>query len=266
MTYPRLAVLARYSLLMLFLMTLPGAAGAAAPASNTAQPASSAPTGTTALTPPVAEKIPHPVTLHGDTRPDDYFWLREKTSPKVIHYLEAENSYTEGMTSPAADLREQLYKEILGRIKQTDLSVPYRKGDYFYYTRTQEGMQYPYFCRKKGNLDAAEEVLLDLNKMAEGHTFMSVDGFYPSPDGARLAYSTDSTGYRQFVLHVKDLTSGQELPDHAERVTSIAWAQDGRTLFYTQEDPVSKRSYRLYRHALGGAHELQYEEKDEHFE
>ena len=224
--------------------------------------------------PPVAERIAHPTTLHGDTRSDDYFWLRDKKNPKVIGYLEAENAYTDSVTAGGRELRETLYQEILSRIKQTDLSVPYRKGGFLYYTRTEEGKQYPFFCRRKGSMEAPEEMLIDVNALAQGHRFMSVGDFEISPDGQRLAYSIDSTGYRQYLLMVKDLGTGQTLGDRAERVTSIAWAADNRTLFYTQEDEVAKRSYRLYRHVLGSSEggapaagdELLYEEKDERFD
>src|SRR5262245_10905850 len=197
---------------------------------------------TAAPAPPVAARIPHPTTLHGDTRPDDYFWLREKQNPKVIAYLEAENAYTDSMTAGDKMMRDSLYNEMLARIKQTDLSVPYRKGGFLYYSRTEEGKQYSIQCRRKGDMQAPEEVLLDVNALAAGHRFMGLGDFEVSPDGNLLAYSTDSTGYRQYVLAVKDLRSGRTLGDHAERVTSVAWAADGRTLFYTQEDSIAKRS------------------------
>jgi oligopeptidase B len=217
--------------------------------------------------PPVAERIPHPTTLHGDTRPDDYFWLREKLNPKVIQYLEAENAYTDSMTANGQSLRDSLYQEMLARIKQTDLSVPYRKGAFLYYTRTEEGKQYAFRCRRKGDMQAPEELMLDVNALAKGHRYMGLGDVEVSPDGNLLAYITDSTGYRQYVLAVKDLRSGRTLEDHAERVTSLAWAADGKTLFYTQEDSIAKRPYRLYRHELGAnADPLIYEEKDEHFE
>jgi oligopeptidase B len=217
--------------------------------------------------PPVAERIPHPTALHGETLPDDYFWLREKQDPKVIRYLEAENAYTDSMTADAQALRDSLYQEILGRIKQTDLSVPYRRGGFLYYSRTEAGKQYPILCRRKGDMETPEEVMLDVNALAEGHRFMGLGDVEVSPDGGLVAYSTDSTGYRQYILAIKDLRSGRSLPDHAERVTSVAWAADGRTVFYTQEDSIAKRSYRLYRHALGAAaDDLIYQENDEHFE
>ncbi len=216
--------------------------------------------------PPEAEKHPHVSTLHGETRHDDYAWLREKSDPKVIAYLEAENAYAEALTADSAALQTSLYTEMLARIQQTDLSVPYPKGGWLYYARTEEGKQYPTYCRRRGTMDAPEEVLLDLNAMAEGLAFMAVGDFEVSPDGSKLAYSTDTTGYRQYVLHVQDLATGEVLPDTAERVTSIAWCAEGRTLFYTQEDETSKRSYRVYRHVLGdAAHDLVAEEGDERF-
>lgn len=220
----------------------------------------------TALQPPVAERRTHVDTLHGEVRSDDYFWLRKKSDPAVAAYLEAENAYAEQVLAPLAGLRETLYQEMLGRIKQTDLSVPYRDNGYFYYSRTEEGKQYPVIARKRGSLDAPEEVLLDVNRLAEGQSFMSVGYVEPSPDAQLLAYGTDSTGYRQYVLHVKDLRTGQLLDTRAERLRSVAWADDNRTLFYTVEHPVTKRAYQIYRHVLGTpTHELLYEESDERF-
>jgi len=215
--------------------------------------------------PPVAERRPHVDTLFGDVRSDDYFWLREKTNPAVRAYLEAENAYADQVLSPIAPLRETLYREMLGRIKQTDLSVPFREGGYFYYSRTEEGKQYPIWCRKKGSLTAREEVLLDLNRLAAGQTFTALGALEVSDDGNLLAYSLDTTGFRQYTLFVKDLRTGEVLPDRAARTGSVAWAADNHTLFYTVEDS-AKRQYRLYRHPLGGADELLYEEPDERFD
>jgi oligopeptidase B len=214
---------------------------------------------------PVAERRAHVDTLFGDVRQDDYFWLREKTNPAVRAYLEAENAYADRMLQPIAALRDTLYREMLGRIKQTDLSVPFREGDFYYYSRTEEGKQYAIWCRKRGSLDAAEEVLLDLNRLAVGQTFMGLGTFQVSDDGNLLAYSVDTTGFRQYALFVKDLRTGQLLPDRAGKTGSVAWAADNRTLLYTVEDS-AKRQYRLYRHALGGADELLYEEPDERFD
>ena len=220
-----------------------------------------------ATKPPVAKKVPHMTEIHGYTLKDDYFWLREKKNPEVIKYLEQENAYTEEVMKPTKELRETLYKEMLGHIKQTDLSVPSRIGDYYYYSRTQEGKQYPYMCRKKGSLDAAEEVLLDLNKLAEGNSFLGLGAYRTSDDGNLLAYSTDTTGYRQFTLHVKDLRTGQILIENIERTGSVVWANDNKTLFYTTEDAVSKRSNKFWRHVVGSdKNDLLFEEKDELFD
>ena len=180
-------------------------------------------------------------------------------------YLQAENAYAEAVMKPTEGLQKKLYDEMLSHIKQTDVNVPYRQGDYFYYSRTEEGKQYPIFARKKGSVEAAEEIVLDVNKLAEGQKFMSVGAYQPSEDGNLLAYSTDNIGYRQYVLHVKDLRTGQELPDRAEKTGSINWAADNKTIFYTVENP-AKRQWRLYRHALGdpAANDaLVYEEKDD---
>jgi oligopeptidase B len=217
--------------------------------------------------PPVAKKVPHETKIHGYTLKDDYFWLREKKNPEVIKYMEDENAYTEEVMRPTKEFQDALYKEMLGHIKQTDLSVPSRIGDYYYYSRTEEGKQYPYQCRKKGNLEANEEVLLDLNKLAEGHSFLGLGGFRVSDDGNLLAYSTDTTGYRQYTLHVKDLRTGQTLNENIERTGSIVWANDNKTLFYTTEDDVSKRSDKFWRHVVGSdKNDLLYEEKDELFD
>ena len=222
--------------------------------------------GPNAMNAPLAERRPHVDTVWGDVRSDDYFWLRHKPDPAVRGYLEAENAYADQVLAPLAGLRDTLYREMLGRIKQTDLSVPYRERGYFYYSRTVEGQQYSIYCRKRGSLDAPEEILLDLNQLAEGRSFISLGAYQVSDDNNLLAYSLDTTGYRQYALFVKDLRTGQVLPDRAWPVTSVAWAADNRTLFYGVEDTVSKRSYRLYRHVLGGSNDvLVHEEHDERF-
>jgi oligopeptidase B len=215
----------------------------------------------TTTQPPVAAKMPHTTEIHGYTLTDDYFWLREKGNPEVIKYLEGENAYTEEVMKPTKGFQETLYHEMLGRIKQTDLSVPSRIGDYFYYSRTEEGKQYPYMCRRKGSMDGAEDILLDLNALAEGKKFLSLGAYAVSDDGNWLAYSTDSTGYRQYNLQVKDLRKGQTLAENIERVGSVVWATDNKTLVYTTEDPVSKRSDKVWRHAVGASvSDLLYEE------
>jgi oligopeptidase B len=216
--------------------------------------------------PPVAKRVPHTTEVHGVKLSDDYFWMRDKKNPEVISYLEAENAYTDALMKPTAALQEKLYKEMLSRIKETDQNVPYPLGGYLYYTRTEQGKQYPTFARRKGSMGAPEEVLLDLNEMAKGHPFMSVGDFEVSDDTNLLAYSTDTTGYREYTLNVKDLRTGA-VTKIAERASSVAWANDNRTLFYVVDHPQSKNPYQLYRHTLGkaGADELVYEEKDEMF-
>jgi oligopeptidase B len=202
--------------------------------------------------------------VHGETRVDDYFWLRDRANPEVAAYLEAENAYADEVMARTAALQESLYAEMLGRIQQTDTSAPYPEGGHLYYSRTEEGKQYPIYCRRAGPA-AEEETLVDLNALAAGRPFMALGAFAVSDDGSLLAYSTDPTGFREYTLHVKDLRTGGLLPDVKERVVSAAWAADGRTLFYTVED-AAKRSYRLFRHALGEREdELVYEEQDERF-
>ncbi len=218
--------------------------------------------------PPVAKKVPHVTEVNGHKMVDNYFWLRDKPNPEVRAYLEAENAYTEAVMKPTEPLQKKLYDEMLSRVKETDVEVPYKEGDYFYYVRTEAGKQYQIRCRKKASIDAAEEVVLDINELAKGQTFMSVAAYAVSPDGTLLAYSYDNTGFRQYKLAVKDLRTGKTLEDHAERVGSVVWANDNKTIFYTQEDDVSKRQYRLYRHTAGtaGPDTMIYEEPDERFE
>ncbi|HET7747033.1 MAG TPA: prolyl oligopeptidase family serine peptidase, partial [Vicinamibacteria bacterium] len=219
-----------------------------------------------AVAPPVAKKDPKTVTLHGDTLVDEYHWLRNKGTPEVEAHLRAELAYAEAMMRPTAALQQKLYDEMLGRIQQTDTRVPYLDRGYFYYSRTEEGKQYPIFARRKGSLDAPEEVLIDVNRLAEGKKFMSVGGLAVSPDGQLLAYTTDETGFRQYRLSVKDLRTGTVRPETAERVTALTWSEDGRTLLYGVEHPQTKRSYRILRQVLGVKDPvLVYEEKDERF-
>src|ERR1700694_1804170 len=180
----------------------------------------------TAQTPPTAPRVEHREVRHGATVIDDYFWLRETSNPKVTQYLEAENAYTAAMTKDLQPFSDALYKEMLGRIKQTDLSVPARRGGNFYYSRTEEGKQYPIQCRRKGSMDAPEEVLLDLNELGKGHKFVSLGDFAISDDQNLLAYTIDYAGFRQYSLHAKDLRTGEALPDTAERITSVEWAAD----------------------------------------
>ena len=220
-----------------------------------------------ATQPPMAEKKTKTTNIHGETLVDDYFWLREKTSPSVQSYLQAEDAFAESAMKHTKGLQEKLYNEMLSHIKQTDTNVPYRNGNYFYYSRTEEGKQYPIYCRKKGSLEATEEVILDQNELAKGQKFMSVGMFVPSDDGNLLAYSTDNTGYRQYTLQIKDLRTGQLFPEKVERVNALAWASDNKTFFYVTEDAVTKRSDKFFRHVLGtDKTDLVYEEKDEMFD
>jgi oligopeptidase B len=201
--------------------------------------------------------------VHDDVRRDDYGWLREKDSPEVTAYLEAENAYTDAVLDAGAGLREALYREMLARIKEDDQSVPYLHDGWLYYTRTETGKQYPIHCRQP-SLDGPEQVVLDLNALAEGHAFLALGAFAVSDDGRRLAYSLDYTGFREFTLYVKDLATGALAPERVERVSSVAWAADSATLFYVLED-AAKRPHRLYRHRLGepvAGDALLYEEAD----
>ena len=217
--------------------------------------------------PPMAEKKTKTTNIHGETLLDDYFWLREKASPAVMSHLEAENNYAETVMKPTAALQAKLYNEMVSHIKETDTNVPYRRGNYFYYTRTEKGKQYPIFCRKKGSTEAGEEIILDVNELAKGQKFMSIGAFVPSDDGNLLAYSTDNTGYRQFLLQIKDLRTGRVLPERVERVNNIAWAVDNKTIFYVTEDAVTKRNDKFFRHVVGtDKHDLIYNEKDELFD
>ncbi len=225
------------------------------------------------IRPPQARQEPTPTTLHGHTLEDNYRWMRDKSSPELLAHLEAENAYTRSVMAPTEELQAKLYAEMLSHIKETDESVPYRDRGWFYYVRTVEGSQYPIHCRRlatgtKFDTSQPEETLLDVNKLAEGQPFMAVGAMTVSPDGWKLAYSTDNTGFRQYTMHIRDLKTGADLADSAERVGSIAWAADSKTLFYTTEDAITKRHDHLWRHRLGNAADedaVIYEEKDERF-
>ncbi|HXF17967.1 MAG TPA: oligopeptidase B, partial [Burkholderiales bacterium] len=217
------------------------------------------------LVPPIAPRSPVVNEVHGERRVDDYHWLRNKGSKAVTAYLNAENAYTDAMMKPARALQATLYREMVARIKETDVEVPYRDGDYFYYSRTRKGKQYRILCRRHGSVDAPEQIVLDMNREAKGHKFYSLGAFDVSPDGTLLAFSSDTTGFRQYTLQFKDLRDDRILPDRIEKVRSIAWASDNRTLFFVREDE-AKRAYRVYRHLLGSSHtQLIYEESDARF-
>ena len=235
------------------------------------------------LIPPIARSEHKETILHGMTLTDDYAWLRDKQNPEVTAYLDAENAYAEAVMAPLSSLRDDLYNEMLSHIKQTDVTVPFPDGAWWYYTRTEEGQQYAIHCRTRspqknatpsatkallGIDPAAEQVILDGNKMAEGQAFFSIGGTDITDDGRWLAFSTDTTGFRQYTLHIKDLETGAILAGQVERVGSIVWASDNKTLFYTVEDEEQKRQYQLWRHTLGTPHaddKLVIEEKDERF-
>lgn len=216
--------------------------------------------------PPVAAKLPKKIEQHHETRVDPYFWLREKSSPEVIRYLEAENRYTAEVMKPAEALQESIYKEIIARIQETDLSVPTLRRGYYYYTRTEAGKQYRIHCRKKGSLTAAEEILLDENALAAGHKYFRIGDAEVSPDQRLMAYSIDTEGDEIYTVHVKNLATGEVLADRIPGVYyAIEWANDNRTFFYTTVD-AAKRPYKAFRHVLGGAQEtLVYHETDDRF-
>jgi oligopeptidase B len=219
-----------------------------------------------ALQPPLALREPVEHVIHSDRRVDHYAWLRDKKDPRVLAYLGAENSYAEACLKSTESLQAKLYSEMLDRILQTDLTVPYTLRGFEYYTRTVEGQQYTIYCRKSAQ-DPAEQILLDLNALSEGHSFLGLGIFEISDDNSLLAYATDTTGFRQYTLEIKNLRDSTQLPLRVERVTSAAWAADNRTLFYVVEDETTKRAHQLYRHTLGSNEPdtLLYEEKDERF-
>ena len=219
--------------------------------------------------PPVAKKVPVALEAHGHVRTDDYFWLNERENPEVIAYLEAENAYTDAVMARTEGLQEALFHEIKGRIKQTDATAPYRDGDYYYYARFEDGKEYPIHCRKLGSLEADEEVLVDVNQVAEGHGFCSVGRLAVSSGQDWLAYAVDTVGRRIYTIQFKNLSTGEVLEETIPDVTpNMAWAEDNRTLFYTRQDPVTLRWYQVYRHVLGtdpAQDQLVFEEADDTF-
>lgn len=222
----------------------------------------------TALQPPAAQPRRSETHLHGYTLIDDYAWLREKENPEVISYLQAENAYCDAAMAGTAGLQKQLYDEMLGHIKETDISVPFHEKGFWYYSRTEQGAQYPVYCRRYGSLEAPEEIILDVNALAANESFMAIGAFTVSDDSNLLAYSIDNKGFRQYTLQVKNLRTGALLSEQAERVGSVVWAADNRTLFYSVEDEEQKRQFQLYRHEIGKPHiedKLVYQEEDERF-
>ena len=206
---------------------------------------------------PTAPKRPYEITQHGHTRIDNYYWMRDRSDPEVLKYLHAENDYLEEIMGHTKSLQETLYVEMKSRLKETDTTIPEKKGEYYYYSRTEEGKQYPIYCRKKGSLDQPEEILLDQNELAEGKSFCSVGALTVSPDGKKLAYSVDIEGGEIYTLYIKDLTSGTLYPEFVVNTyssvyyhTGVEWANDSQTLFYLTMD-ASERPYKLLRHKLG---------------
>lgn len=219
----------------------------------------------TQIKPPKAQKIPVTDTLYGDVRIDNYAWIKDKTNQEVIKHLEAENEYTSAIMAPTIDLQETLYQEIVGRIKETDLDVPYRFRNYFYYTRTEKGKQYPIYCRKKESLEADEEIILDANELAKQYKYLRLGAMSLSSDNRFLAFSIDTTGTEEFRLLIKEMSTHKIFEDQVDNVVSVVWALDNKTIFYTTRD-AAKRPYRLYRHMLGTDSKsdvLVYEERDE---
>ncbi len=229
---------------------------------------------------PIAEKKDSILTMHGHQRVDPYFWMRltdeqklakeaDEQTKKVVAYLEAENEYTERSMAHTSDLQEKIYEEILGRIKQTDESVPYKKNGYWYYTRNEEGKDYPIYCRKKGTMENAEEVMMDVNEMAVGYSYYQVSGLSVSPDNSMVAFGVDTLSRRQYTVMIKNLNTGLMEPTIIPNTTGGAtWANDNKTLFYTKKDPKTLRSNTIYRHEMGNdpiQDELIFEEKDETF-
>jgi len=221
------------------------------------------------IKPPVAKVVPKQLEKHGHIRTDNYYWLKERDNPEVLKYLQAENDYTNAVMAHTAGLEARLFDEFKTRIKQTDISVPYKKDDYFYYSRVEAGQDYPIYCRKKGSLEAPEQIMVDVNQVAAGHKFCSVPPPQVSSGQNLMAYAVDTVGRRFYTIRFKNLDSGQALRDSLPDVTgNVAWANDNKTLFYSKQDPATLRSHRIYRHVLGAnpaKDDLVYEEKDETF-
>jgi len=194
--------------------------------------------------------VPKELVNHEETRVDDYFWIRDRGSPGVIEYIESENRYTTEVMKPTEPLQKALFKELVGRVKQTDTTVPDKIDDFYYYTRTEEGMQYPIYCRKKGSLEASEEVILDVNKVSEGNTFFFVEQCTPSPGHDLLAYLADTNGSERNTLFIKNLDTGAIIESRIQDVNSMEWANDDKTLFYSLMD-VDNRPFKVFRHVVG---------------
>ncbi len=219
------------------------------------------------IKPPVAEKIARELTIHGDTRIDNYYWMNDREDPKVISWLNAENAYLDTIMAPEKALREKLFDEMKGRIKETDMSVPYLKNGYYYYSRFEKGQEYPIYCRKKGSLEAEEQVMLNVNEMAKGYAYYHLGAISVSPDTRLVAYGVDTVSRRRYTIHIKNLETGEILPDAIPETTaSASWASDNKTLFYTRKDTVTLRADRIMKHKLGSTADKEvFHEKDETF-
>jgi oligopeptidase B len=219
--------------------------------------------------PPVAKVVPHRLEAHGHVRVDEYYWLKDRDDPEVIAYLEAENAYTDAVMAPLKAFEDRLFDEIVGRIQPTDLSVPYRVDDYFYYARFEEGKEYPIHCRRRGSLEADEEVMVDVNAVAAGQSYCAVHGLTVSDGQNVLAYAVDTVGRRFYTVRFRDLATGPDLVDAIPDVTPmVAWTADNRTVFYVRQDPDTLREYQVYRHVLGtdvAEDALVFEESDEEY-
>jgi oligopeptidase B len=219
--------------------------------------------------PPQAKVIPHRLEQHGQVRVDDYYWLNDRSNPEVLAYLQKENDYATTLRRHMADLEHTLFEEIKGRIKQIDLSVPFKQGDYVYYVRYEEGKEYALYCRKKGSVGGSEEIMLDGNELAEGHEYFSLGNWMVSSDQDILAYAMDTQGRRIYSIGFKHLTTGEILSDVIPSVTgNMEWGNDNRTLLYSRQDPETLRAFQIYRHVLGhdpDQDELVFEESDETF-
>ncbi|MDD3892668.1 MAG: S9 family peptidase, partial [Bacteroidales bacterium] len=224
---------------------------------------------TTKTKPPVATKDPHQMVMHGDTRIDPYYWMNERDTEEVLAFLNAENDYTEAVMKSTEKLQDKLFEEIKGRIKEQDESVPYFENGYYYYTRFDEGKEYPIYCRKLSSLNADEEVMLDVNELAKNHSYFSAVGLSVSPNNQILSYGVDTVSRRQYTIYFKDLSTGEMLDSKILNTSgSVAWANDNKTIFYSVKDEML-RPDKIFRHSLdnkgAGKDELVYEENDETF-
>lgn len=221
------------------------------------------------MKPPIAKKVNKELTAHDHTRIDPYYWLNDREDQEVITYLEDENAYTTSMMKHTEGLQTELYDEIVGRIQQTDMSVPYKRNGYYYYSRYEEGMEYPIYCRKKSTLEADEEIMLNVNEMAEGHSYFQVGGLSVSHDNKIVAYGVDTVSRRKYTIYFKNLETGEIFGDAIPNTTGYSpWAADNKTVFYTRKDEVTLRPDKIYRHVLGedaASDPIIYHEEDETF-